>query len=115
MKDRKRRIEIRSIYRVAIFLFFLASLLYSQAAAHLHALSDAAYNLAKVESGGKNLPRPHPIEKCLAFHAVGSAITGFTLAFDPPPLDSEPVIQVQLPVPRAPRVAFDSRAPPVLS
>jgi len=105
----------RLIRRTAIYVLLLAALLFSQAAAQLHALSHLAYDLSLVEAGGKAPPPPHPIEKCLAFHAVGSALPVCAAAFEPPPLDSQLAAQILFRVPLPPRIVFDSRAPPVLS
>ena len=105
----------RLIRRTAIYVLLLAALLFSQAAAQLHALSHLAYDLSLVEAGGKAPPPPHPIEKCLAFHGVGSALPVFSSALEPPQLESQLLTQVLLPTPLPPRIVFDSRAPPAIS
>jgi hypothetical protein len=46
--------------------------LFAQQAAQLHALGHAKDQLAQPFKGK---PASHPIEQCLAFHAIGSALT----------------------------------------
>ncbi len=111
--DRLRK--IRLIRRAALYAFLVAAMLFSQAAAQLHALSHLAYDLAKVETGGKSPLPPHPIEQCVAFHTVGSALPICAAAFEPPLLDSRLLTQVLVPTPLPPRIVFDSRAPPEIS
>ncbi|TSA15325.1 MAG: hypothetical protein D4R74_06545 [Betaproteobacteria bacterium] len=46
--------------------------LFAQQAVQLHALAHAGDQLAQPQKGK---PASHPIEQCIAFHAVGSALT----------------------------------------
>ena len=92
------------------------ALLFSQQAAQLHALSHLERNLALVLGGEKSAPPVgHPAEHCLAFHAIDSVLPGvaqpvIARCAAPPHLAS-----FSLPPPFAPRIMFDSRAPPSLS
>ena len=54
-------------------------LLFAQQAAHLHALSHLQDNLASTQKGK---PASHPVEHCIAFHALDSASTPTCLVFD---------------------------------
>lgn len=97
-------------------LLLALALLFSQQAAQLHALSHLNRDLAAAMGGEKKAPPVgHPAEQCLAFHAVDSALPGTAPA---PALRCgvQPLVaRVSLPLPFAPQIVFDSRAPPVLS
>jgi len=97
------------------FLLALA-LLFSQQAAQLHAFSHFKRDMAAAAGDRKSAPPVgHPTEQCLAFHAIDSVLPGM----------SQPVIarcaapsflaSFSLPLPFAPRIVFDSRAPPLFS
>lgn len=95
-------------------LLVVAALVFGQQAAQLHALSHFKQDLA--ECDGKCLPPlGHPAAQCLAFHAVDSALPTLGLALDLPRIAPPTIASVTLPLPFAPRIEFDSRAPPVLS
>jgi len=97
-------------------LLLAAALVFTQQAAQLHALSHVQRDLAKAERGGKCVPPvSHPAEQCIAYHAVDSALPALALAIDPPYVALPAVAPVALPLPFSPRIAFDSRAPPVFS
>ena len=97
-------------------LLLAAALVFTQQAAQLHALSHVQYDMAKAERSGKCVPPvSHPAEQCIAFHAVDSALPVLALALEPPRIALPAVAAIALPLPFSPRIAFDSRAPPVLS
>src|SRR5205814_8581048 len=97
-------------------LLLAAALVFTQQAAQLHALSHLKRNLVMAERGGKCVPPVnHPAEQCIAYHAVDSALPVLALAIQPPKIALPVVASFDLPLPFAPRVEFDSRAPPVLS
>lgn len=89
------------------------ALLFTQQAAQLHALSHLGYDLAVAERGKLDAPPiGHPAEKCIAFHAVDSALPNIACALDPPRIAPPAVAYFNLPLPFSPRIEFDSRAPP---
>lgn len=97
-------------------LLIAAALVFAQQAAQLHALSHLKQDLIRVERGGKCIPPiSHPAERCIAFHAVDSALPGLALAIDPPRIAFPAFAPSVLPPPFPPRIEFDSRAPPALS
>ena len=92
------------------------ALLFSQQAAQLHGFSHFKRDLAAALGDKKSTPPVgHPAEQCLAFHAIDSVLPGM----------AQPVIArcaapvhlagFSIPLPFAPRIVFDSRAPPSLS
>ncbi len=92
------------------------ALLFTQQAAHLHALSHLGRDLARIERGEGTLPpQNHPAEQCIAFHAVDSALPTLAFVLDPPRLAPPEPAAFDLPLPFSPRIEFDSRAPPALS
>ncbi len=96
-------------------LLLAAALVFTQQAAQLHALSHVQHDMAKAERSGKCVPPvSHPAEQCIAFHAVDSALPVLALAIEPPRIALPAVAAIALPLPFSPRIAFDSRAPPVL-
>ncbi len=52
-------------------LFLAVIVLFAQQAAHLHALAHAQDQLAQPHKGK---PASHPLEQCVAFHAIDSAL-----------------------------------------
>jgi hypothetical protein len=97
-------------------LLIAAALVFAQQAAQLHALSHVQHDLAKAERSGKCVPPVnHPAEQCIAYHAVDSVLAALAPAIDPPRVALPTIAPVALPLPFAPRIEFDSRAPPVLS
>lgn len=104
---------MRSTFR---HLLIAVALVFAQQAALLHALSHLRQDLVKAERGGKCVPPiGHPAERCIAFHAVDSALPGLALALEPPRVALPAVARFALPLPFSPRIEFDSRAPPALS
>ena len=97
-------------------LLIAAALVFAQQAAQLHALSHLQRNLAMAERGGKCIPPvSHPAEQCIAYHAVDSALPGLVPAIDLPRVSLPALASVTLPLPFAPRIDFDPRAPPIRS
>jgi hypothetical protein len=97
-------------------LFVAAALVFAQQAAQLHALSHLRHDLAKAQLGGKSVPPVgHPAEKCIAYHAVDSTLPGLAPAIDVERTPLPTLASVTLPLPFAPRIEFDSRAPPYFS
>ena len=97
-------------------LILAASLVFTQQAAQLHALSHLKRDAVMAERGGKCVPPVnHPAEQCIAFHAVDSVLADLVPAIDPPRVALPAIASFALPLPFAPRIGFDSRAPPVLS
>ena len=97
-------------------LFVAAALVFAQQAAQLHALSHLKHDLIKAQLGGKGVPPVgHPAEKCIAYHAVGSTLPSFAPAVFIQQGSTPALASVTLPIPFAPRIDFDSRAPPTLS
>lgn len=97
-------------------LLIAAALVFTQQAAQLHALSHLKRDLVMAERGGQCVPPvSHPAEQCIAFHAVDSVLAALAPAIDPPRVAPLAIASFVLPLPFAPRIEFDSRAPPVLS
>ena len=95
-------------------LLVAAALVSGQQTAQLHALSHLKQDLA--ECDGKCVPpSSQPSAQCLAYHAVGSALPALGLALEPPQVAPPAQASVTLPLPFAPRIEFDSRAPPLIS
>lgn len=113
MSDRLRR--VRMIRRAALSVFIVFALLFSQAAAQLHALSHLAFDLAKTERGGEGPALPHPAGICVAFHAADNALPVLASAYEPPRLATPPAAALAPALLLPPRIAFDSRAPPYFS
>jgi hypothetical protein len=97
-------------------LLVAAALVFAQQAAQLHALSHVQRDLAAAERGGKCVPPVnHPAEQCIAYHAVDSTLPSLAAAIEAPRVSLPAAASAALPLPFAPRIEFDSRAPPVLS
>jgi len=97
-------------------LLLAAALVFTQQAAQLHALSHLKRDLVMAERGGKCVPPVnHPAEQCIAYHAVDSVLAALAPAIDSPRVALPAIASFALPLPFAPRIEFDSRAPPVLS
>lgn len=95
-------------------LLVAAALVSGQHAAQLHALSHLKQDLAECE--GKCAPPGNQASaQCLAYHAVGSALPAFGLVLEAQHIALPSPPPFALPLPFAPRIEFDSRAPPVLS
>jgi hypothetical protein len=100
--------------RVWRHLFLVLALLFAQQAAQLHAFSHVRHALQSDPDKGAP-SSTHPAAQCLAFHAVDSVLPCGKIALDPPRIEPAPPAFVALPLSRAPRIAFRSRAPPGLS
>ena len=90
-------------------LLVVFALLFAQQAAQLHDFAHLP------QAGQKGVPASHPAAKCLAFHAVDSALPCGAVALDPPRIEPLAPVLVALPISRAPRIEFESRAPPSLT
>ena len=92
------------------------ALLCSQQAAQLHALSHTARDLTVALGGEKSAPPlGHPAAQCIAFHAIDSALSDIAPLLVAQHAVPSLVASFSLPPPFAPRIVFDSRAPPSLS
>jgi hypothetical protein len=97
-------------------MFFALALLLTQYAAQTHSLSHLGHELAVAKHGEKGAPPlGHPIEKCIAFHALDGAISSSSAAPESFCVATPPAAQFVVLVPFPPRIVFDSRAPPALS
>ena len=97
-------------------LLLALALLFGQQAAQLHAVFHLTQYPSRFAGGEDSLPPAgHPAAQCLVFHAVDSAVS--TLLTGLAPVRSAPLAptHVSLPLLLPPRIAFDSRAPPILS
>jgi len=97
-------------------LLVAAALVFTQQAAQSHALSHLKHDLIKAERGGKGVPPvTHPAELCIAYHAVDSTLPSLAATVESSRVSLLAPASVTLPLPFAPRIEFDSRAPPLLS
>ena len=97
-------------------LLIALAVLFAQQAAQLHAFSHLGRDLAAAQRGDKGAPPlSHPAEQCIAYHAVDNALPALALAVNPPRIALPAIPPVILPLPFPPRIAFDSRAPPLVS
>lgn len=104
------------MHRTVRHLLIALALLFAQQAAQLHALSHLGRDLALAERGGKIVPPiGHPAERCIAFHAVDSALPNVVFAAEPARVAPPAVVHFTLLLAFPPQIVFDSRAPPVLS
>ena len=106
----------RGMNRTLRHLLVAFALVFAQQAAQLHALSHLKHDLIKAQLGGKGVPPVgHPAEKCIAYHAVDSTLPCLAQAIDLQRVPLPVLAFTDLPVPLAPRIEFDSRAPPYFS
>lgn len=97
-------------------LLIALALLFTQQAAQLHALSHFPHDLKAAALGEERAPPiGHPAERCLAFHALDSALPILASAVEPPRGAVHAAARVTASSPRPSRIVFDSRAPPALS
>ena len=102
--------------RVLHHLLIVFALLFAQQAAQLHDLTHAVRDLAAAARGDKSPPPlGHPAEQCLAFHAIGCALAGTQPALEAQRVAAQALDGGALPLPAAPRIVYDTRAPPVFS
>src|SRR6185503_7622254 len=101
--------------RLATPLLILFAVLCAQLAQQQHSLSHALNDLAKAAQKDGVPPLDHKVSKCVAYQAIGSALTASSSSaqLEVPTLEKQ-VLYV-LPRGAFTRTAFDSRAPPVLS
>ena len=98
------------------YLLIALALLFTQHAAQVHALSHLGLDLKRVAGGGKSAPPlGHPVEQCIAFHALDSALPILAFSLEPPRAERSAVARFSLPELHPPRIVFDSRAPPLLA
>lgn len=102
--------------RVLRHLLLALALLFSQQAAQLHGFSHFKRDLAVALGDRKSTPPVgHPAEQCVAFHAIDSVLPGIAQPLIAHCAVDSLVAGFSLPIPFAPRIVFDSRAPPSLS
>jgi len=98
------------------YLLIALALLFGQQAAQLHAISHLAQDQSRVAGGEKSVPPAgHPAAQCLMFHAVDSALPTLLTGIAPVRAAPPAAAHASLPLLLPPRIAFDSRAPPILS
>ena len=90
-------------------LLLALMVLFAQQAAQLHALAHAGDELAQPHKGKA---ASHPIEQCIAFHAVGSALTASAALQDFDFLQSERATWVPTVAQARAVYRLPSRAPP---
>lgn len=95
--------------RTLKYLLLAFMVLFAQQAAQLHALGHAEDQLAQPHQG--KAPA-HPIEQCIAFHAVGSALTASAVAQDFDTLHIERAPWARSEARRASVYRLPVRAPP---
>lgn len=109
--------DARVSMRTGLVRFLLAfALAWSGSAAQLHSLAHAQYELAVAGHTDKGpAPFKHASDQCLLVHALDGTAVGAGTLFA---ADTHSQYVISLPAQRsgsAPRLAFRSRAPPVLS
>jgi hypothetical protein len=92
--------------RILQRLLVVVAVLFSQQAAQAH-------DFQHVQKGTP--ASQHLGAKCLAFHAVDSALPNGAVHVQPARIVPPDPTPVALPLSRTPRIEFDSRAPPSLS
>ena len=90
-------------------LFLALIVLFAQQVAQLHALAHAQDQLAQPQQGK---PASHPIEQCVAFHAIDSALIATAALHDFDFLQSERTTWVHTEVQARAVYRLPSRAPP---
>ncbi len=90
-------------------LFLAIVVLFAQQVAQLHALAHAQDQLAQPHKGK---PASHPIEQCLAFHAIDSALVATAALQNFAFLQSEHATWVLTQAQARARYRLPSRAPP---
>jgi len=82
-----------------------------------HAMGETALGDDQHEIHHEEHPGPvadHGVDRCLAFQAIGNALTCNTTAVAAAHIAPPAPLPVSLPIARMPRIEFDSRAPPRL-
>jgi len=90
-------------------LFLALMVLFAQQAAQLHALAHAQDELAQPHQGK---PASHPIEQCVAFHAIDSALVATAALQNFDFLQSEHTTWIPTEAQARTRYRLPSRAPP---
>ena len=90
-------------------LFLALVVLFAQQAAQLHALAHAQDQLAQPHKGK---PLSHPVEQCVAFHAIDSALIATAAQQDFDFLQSERASWAPTEAQARPVYRLPSRAPP---
>ena len=90
-------------------LFLALVVLFAQQAAQLHALAHAQDELAQPHKGK---PASHPLEQCVAFHAIDSALVATAALQDFDFLQAEQAICVPTEAQARTVYRLPSRAPP---
>ncbi len=90
-------------------LFFAVTVLFAQQAAQLHALAHAQDQLAQPLKGK---PASHPLEQCVAFHAIDSALVATAALQNFDLLQSERAAWVPTQAQARALYRLPSRAPP---
>ncbi len=102
--------------RVLRHLLIAFALLFAQQAAQLHDLAHAVRDLATAARGDKSAPPlGHTAGQCLAFHAIGCALTGARPQLEAQRVAAQSIVGIVTALRAAPRIAYDTRAPPFLS
>jgi len=91
-------------------LFLALIVLFAQQAAQMHALAHAQDQLAQPPQKGQ--PVSHPLEQCLAFHAIDSALVASAALQDFDFLQAERASWVPTRAPSRAVYRLPSRAPP---
>jgi len=90
-------------------LFLALAVLFAQQAAQLHALAHAQDQLAQPHKGK---PASHPLEQCVAFHAIDSALVATAALQDFDFLQSEQATWIPTQAQTRAIYRLPSRAPP---
>ena len=90
-------------------LFLAVIVLFAQQAAQLHALAHAQDQLAQPQKGK---PASHPIEQCVAFHAIDSALIATAALQDFDFLQTERTLWYVSVAQSSSRYRLPARAPP---
>lgn len=90
-------------------VFLALIVLFAQQAAQLHALAHAQDELAQPHKGK---PASHPLEQCIAFHAIDSALVATAALHDFDFLQSERPAWIPIQAHALVRYLPPSRAPP---
>ena len=90
-------------------VFLALMVLFAQQAAQLHSLAHAQDELAQPQKGK---PATHPLEQCVAFHAIDSALIATAALQDFDFLQAERTLWFQTRASRPSVYCLRSRAPP---
>lgn len=96
-------------------LLLIVALLFSQHAAMLHGLAHAEHEVALASHDGKAPKLDHDSDVCAAFGALGHALGATTALGAGAAVESRAQVSAFQSFSVAPRIVFDSRAPPLSS